>query len=66
MVKLKGNKAFQVYFHGQIYYYINDKFEKESMVIGKASFELQDLALFKNTIIINNRDEQTIEFPGIK
>ena len=37
------------------------------MVIGKASFELQDLALLnKNTIITNNRDEQTIEFSEIK
>ena len=45
-----------------MYFQINDRFEKESMVIGKASFELQDLALLnKNTIITNNRDEQRIE-----
>ena len=60
-------KSFQVHSHAEIFYQINDRFEKESMVIGRASFELQDLALLnKNTIIINNRDAQTIEFAEIK
>ena len=60
-------KSFQVHSHAEIFYQINDRFEKESMVIGRASFELQDLALLnKSTIIINNRDAQTIEFSKIK
>ena len=60
-------KSFQVHSHAEIFYQINDRFEKESMVIGRASFELQDLALLnKNTIISNNRDAQTIEFAKIK
>ena len=60
-------RSFQVHSHTEIFYFINDRFENESLISGKASFELQDLALLNNqTIIINNRDAQTIEFVKIK
>ena len=61
------NKSFQVHSHAETFYHINDRFENKSLISGKAKFELQDLALLNNqTIIINNRDAQTIEFAKIE
>lgn len=60
-------RSFQIHSHAKIYYRINDSFENESLVSGQTDFELQDLALLnEQTIIINNRDSQTIEFAKLK
>ena len=60
---LPGPDQFQIHSHGKVFYRINGRFESHSLISGQANFELQDLArLDANTLIVNNRQAQTMEF----
>jgi hypothetical protein len=60
---MPGTDQFQIHSHGKVFYRINGRFESHSMISGQANFELQDLArLDAKTLVVNNRQAQTLEF----
>ncbi|MBC8243029.1 MAG: hypothetical protein H8E20_01430 [Verrucomicrobia bacterium] len=64
---LPNTEQFQVHSHGKTFYRINSRFERDSLITGQAEFELQDLArLNSETLLVNHRDAQTLEFIKLK
>ena len=60
---LPDSDQFQIHSHGQDFYRINARFDPQSLVRGKAAFELQDLARLDNqTLLINHRDAAKLLF----
>ncbi|MDG2385679.1 MAG: hypothetical protein P8N76_28680 [Pirellulaceae bacterium] len=54
---------FQVHSHGQDFYRINGRFESRSLILGKAKFDLQDLArLDDKTLVVNHRQAEAVLF----
>tara|TARA_B100000029_G_C17537222_1_gene945338 strand:+ start:657 stop:1394 length:738 start_codon:yes stop_codon:yes gene_type:complete len=59
--------SFQIHSHGKAFYRINSQFDNNSLISGQLNFELQGLALLDSkTLLINNRDAETIEFAKFK
>ena len=53
---LPASDQFQIHSHGHDFYRINARFENQSLLRGKADFDLQDLArLDPQTLLINHR-----------
>ena len=64
---LPDRNQFQVHSHGKAFYRINGRLESNSLIIGQSKFELQDVArLDCDTLIINHRDAQSLEFIELK
>ncbi len=60
---LPETDEFQVHSHGRDFYRINARFESESIVKGRAEFDLQDLArLDAETLVVNRRDAKKLIF----
>ena len=60
---LPETDQFQVHSHGREFYRINARFEEESLVAGKAGFDLQDIArIDEQTLLVNRRDAAKVLF----
>ena len=60
---LPATDEFQVHSHGKDFYRINADFKNNSLVGGKAAFDLQDVArLDAKTLIVNHRQAESVLF----